>query len=356
MNLKNALQRAAKLVPTDKTQNTLRHLLLVSDEHGDLPKVIAGDGEVWTHITLDEGLEVIDGAIPVADLAKLLVDAKEVLAVEWGQGGGSAKITLRTKANTLAQAEVQVMPTSLYPRPHLPDDIEFTSEPFAHDLQKVAHAVGGNPMEPHLAYVHASKDGLAGSDGYRISMAQWEAPWEGLVPVKLFAHWPKREAIGLHVQRSSVAIKIGDDEIRHASFVKGPYPDAWGRAQGFERWQGPRVVVSTEAFAGAVKQASTVGPVNAVWLRMREGRIKIESVALDESKSYQAEVRGDGCQKDADILVDGKMLHQALSAFDTPTVLVGYRRSFDPLRLESGRSIECIWPMEAPTQGPPAKS
>lgn len=346
MKLKEALQRAVKSVAADKTRHVLRHILLQPAQDGRPACIVAGDGEVFTHLTLDEDAEVIDGAVAAGDVGPLLTDAKEVVRIEWGQGGGSARLVLRTRAETVGDAEFKVLPSSQYPAPTLPGGLDFVPEHAAHEMAQVLHAVGGDdPLERHLGYVQASADGLAASDASRIAVVHLPGPWRGLLSPRLFERWPKKAAIGVCVVRNAVYVRVGDDEVRHTAYASGPTRDLWQRAQALQPYTGPRLVVDAKRLAAAVKQAAAMGQEKAVSLKFRAGRVHVESAAADDSTAYQAQLFGDGGQRDTDLLINGQMLHQALKAVRTPQVVLGYRRPFDPLRVESGRFTECIWHM-----------
>lgn len=348
MKLLAALQRATKMITTDKHDQVLRHVL-IQPAAGTLPgMVVAGDGAVWTQVTLDDDEEVTEAVINADQLRGLLTDAKKILKIDWATNGGGVRVSVQTKNNTVGEAEFQVLPRSQYPAPRpLPIKMDFVPADEGAMWPMVVHAAnGGDPMTRHFGYVLANAHGLASTDGYRIALLQCPANWDGLLSPRLFEYWPKAVDIGVCVDVRCIYVRLGDDEIRTGVYAHSDsYPDPWRRACGLQPYKGARIIVPTKGLATACKQAADVSRGVEIRLKFRTNMIHVESISNDETQTYRTKLVGQGGERDTDFLVDGKMLHKALKALHTPMVLIGYRRYFDPVRVESGRFVECIWPM-----------
>lgn len=349
MLLKQALQRAVKRIHPRKSEQQLRHVCLHPAKGASPAYVVAGDGETWAQYALDEGVDVIGGGLDADQLAPVLQGAR-ALEVAWAEGAGSARMKVVSTEDTVGFAELRVLPRSQYPGPDPTErfgNVDFVPEYAAHELAAVVHAAGGqDPVARHLAYVHASRHGLAASDGYRIAYVQYQAAWDGLVPTGFLEDWPKSASVGLAIAPHGMAVRLGEDETRWCAYANHPeYPDPWKRGRAHEAFCGARLILPTKALAAAIKQATGVGGESAVLLQLRQSRIDIFAQTTDESQQYKTHLLGEGGERDTDYLIDGKLMYQALRAVKTPKVIVGYRRSVDPLRLEAGRYIECIWPM-----------
>jgi hypothetical protein len=351
MNTRDALVRAGKMISTDKVNQVLRHVLITPQQGDQRGTVVSGDGEVWTELTLDDQPDVTECVVSADQMRRMLTDAKDVLKIDWASGSGNVRFTVLTKASTQAQAEFQVLPRSEYPAPKpVPKNLDFHEDELGDLMPMVVHAAGGdNPLMKQLGYVLANQHGLAATDQHRIALLQFPSTWDGLLSPRLFENWPKGAPVAVHVHVHvdvrSVYIRLGEDEVRRGNYAHSDaYPDPWKRSSALNPYRGARLIVATKGLATAAKQASDVSQGMEICLKFRKDGVHVESVSEDEAQTYRSHINGRGGQRDTDVLVDGKMLVQALKALKTPTVLVGYRRYFDPIRVESGRYVECLWP------------
>jgi DNA polymerase III sliding clamp (beta) subunit (PCNA family) len=140
--------------------------------------------------------------------------------------------------------------------------------------------------------------------------------------------------------------KVGS-EYRYAPLkLDGSFPDC--RKLIPEDHDGPHLTVDTDKLVGAVKRATIVSPLKTVALDFNGGEVVIKSWSAEEGgKAFRAALGGypGSISGKALKVISGKLLSEALKQVETPNVRLCYRDlPNDPLRVESGAFVECLWP------------
>ena len=343
MSLREGLERAVRFVARGKVlpdgHEVLRGVRLLprGEDETQPARAYAWDGECGVVVNLDCDVPSVllegSGAAAAVKGSKLLAFDGDVLA---GDGG--------------ARFEVHQM-----------DATRFVGLP---DLCVPKGVTDG--WWAVLAAVHAAakdQDGDLGIDCLRLLPDVTEAtdrlravrlhggcgPEEGaMVPARLFKHWPKGEVVEVGFAPDMAFFRAGA-ELRFARRSFAKWPDLKGLVP--ERadcvgWAAP----STKELAAAVKAAAGVSPTKTVRLLFGNHGLQVGAWSEDDKaasqfqKPVQCERMGHLWQE-IPVLVNGKLLHEALQHVDTPGVFLCHSGSRGPVRVETSRLTACVWPL-----------
>jgi hypothetical protein len=341
MDLEQAIQRAAKVVPKKKDLEAYQAIRLGSNP----PLVHATDGQRHSVIAVED--EVPDFLLPSQPLVAAAKEGGlrfEVL--------GYGKVRIQSAAS---QYDVRALEVDHFPqRPVVDVDLDYA--PDWSEVAKVFHAAAKATQNPDAALVHFTPWCVEATDQGRLARVSVRAPWGGLVPAELFKSWPKGE-VRWGFSATHAYFVIEDSELRVARLVENPM---YQRTADLvpELHRGPSMLVSTKALANAAKQGGDLSHLGLVIVEIDHERRTVTVRAWREKERqdkdrFAAAIRVQGVlgsppnedQRFVAVGVHGKYVVEALRQVKTPNVLLGHGAIADPLRLESGMFVECIWPM-----------
>ena len=343
MELKQAIQRVAKVCPRKKEKAALQAIrFLPAQGENTPPYLFATDGirSALVKVDIDQLPNVL---LPSADVVKAANDPGEMDLKEIGYG----KIEFHTP---ISSYQVQGMNFDGYPTiPPIPS--QYTPVMFWEQVSKVFHAAAKPAEVPDLAVVHFTPDYVECTDKSRLVRIEVSGPWDGLVPVTVFQTWPKGDVFTAFT--STHAFFWVGDELRMAVLAHSPdYPKTNQVVP--VRHAGPFMLVETQVFRDAIRQGMKLSTLGLVLLEFGEQPVSLKIRAWQEKSeesSYEAEVPvlnsrpGVPGAAESVLLITGKYLDEALKEVDTPNVRVCYGNINDPLRIESGLFRACIWSM-----------
>jgi DNA polymerase III sliding clamp (beta) subunit (PCNA family) len=350
MLLKEAIQRAAKFIDKGKEAPPIMRALRFIPAYQGMPaRVYATNGAVG--IILDVGQELPNMALPADPLVKLCKDITGVVSIE-DKGNAKAAITVAGKAaNDQSTYTLDGLPPSEFPGfPAVPATFNALNPYQWSVIQKVVHAAGKDVAKPELMNVNFRPTVVEATDRSRVARAEIAGPWAGLVPAQLFQNWPKTGNVECVFTDYHCFWKI-EDELRFAIIQRSEKYPALEKLipENHEGWW---MVVDVKSLAETVKKAADMSPTASVVLDFGIMGLTIRSHAR-EGIDFESKLEGrmgipGGCNAQyTEMLLDGKLLRDALKVVETPKVKLCYGKSQEPLRLESGGLIECLWPMLA---------
>lgn len=348
MLLKDAIQRTGKFIDKGKeAPPILRALRFIPPYQGQPARVYATNGVVG--VIADVGQELPNMALPAAPLVKLCKDIRLVATIE-DEGNAKASITVVGKAsNDRSTYTLDGLAPSEFPGfPSVPEKFTKLTPYQWLSIAKVVHAAGKDISKPELTNVNFRPSVVEATDRVRVARAEVAGPWAGLVPAQLFKNWPKGE-----VECAFTAYhcfwRIGGEELRFAVIQHSDqYPVLEKLVP--EKHAGWWMTISVKTLAETVKKAADMSPTASIVLDFGLMGLTVRAHAR-EGVGFEAKLGGaigipGGCYAQyTELLLDGKMLGEALKVLDTPKVKLCYGKPKEPLRLESGRHIECLWPM-----------
>jgi len=335
MELKKALKRVVKMTSSARGEALYRYIRFLPGEaeSGIPPRVFARDLDCMSLIPVDR--QVPNVFLDSTMLKKALAEPGE-----WSMElKGMGKTEIR-----VGEAEYKLHNIDYTSHPTFPDiPTEFKPVSGFDSILKVVHAASADRSEA-FGMVNFADEWVEATDRSRFARVYFPGFMKGLVPSRLFKNWPSG-AVQVAVTPSSVFFLIGD-ELRIAMFNNGKYPDTRNMlgespADGF-------ILVETDALVTAVKQATKVSPLNLISLEFTDKGFGI-AAWVEEDKPYSFWGSLDVVQKSNVVgkaLVSGKYLEQALKPVITPNVVLRYGSPVDPLSVESGNYVACIWQMQ----------
>ncbi len=171
--------------------------------------------------------------------------------------------------------------------------------------------------------------------------------WEGVVPVRLFKHWSYGDIYVAFTETHSFFWK--GDELRMSVIPKMVYPNTATLVPA--EHDGGRALVALEDLIYVVKTGTDVSTLSLISLEFADGQLCVRACEREGEKEVvkaTAELRRHNNIL-GKVVLDGRLLLQALKEVDTPTVYLGYPwvekqgQEVDPLRIESANFIACVW-------------
>ena len=133
--------------------------------------------------------------------------------------------------------------------------------------------------------------------------------------------------------------------MRFARFVVLPYPNCAAMIPPVH--VGGESIVAVDQLIRAAKQAADVSETGSVVVSFAEGRVTLNSWKYEGDPDRFEAVIAAGTRGEGSLLISGKNLAAALKEIPTPRARLQFARPVDPLRLECGGYVECLWPMLA---------
>jgi len=333
VDLKKALRRVAKVLPKGTGTESFQFIRFIA---GPPSRVYATDGFRVVVVQVDG--ELPDVVLASELLVKAAKDKGEITVHQVGYGN----IELRTASTVYKLQGYSGDQFATLPLPSIPD--EFTEVSYWDEVAKAFYAAASPAVEPDLAVVRFTPDFVEATDSYRLVRVEAPGPWSGLVPTSVFKTWPKG-LVEVAFTTQHAYFRIGE-ELRIVMLRSSAYPNTDGVIPKVH--EGPRVLVPLAVLQNAVKQGLEVSELGLVSLAIEEGQVVVRAWCEgDVGKAYQAEVPvlHQWNWVAGSVLVNGKYLHQSLRVLDTPNVTLGYGEIADPLRVESGLYVACLWQM-----------
>jgi DNA polymerase III sliding clamp (beta) subunit (PCNA family) len=332
MDLKKAIQRVAKVVPRKKEKAALQMIRFLPAHDGGPPYVFATDGlrSCLVNVDLDD---LPNALLPAGDLVKVSKDPDILEVVDAGLG----KIKIRT---TISTYQLQGVPFDHFPGvPMSPAEYE-PAKDWA-QVAKCFHAAGNETVDPELAVIRFTPGYVEATDKARLVRVEVSGPWDGLVPVSTFKTWPKGEVFTAFT--ATHAFFWVEDELRIGALLNLPnYPKTSSVMPTGQ--DGPHIIVPTRPLQAAVKQGADLSDLGMVTLEITD-RLVVRAWSEKQDRStYEASVEiYSGTGNEGMLLVTGKYLVEALKQVDTLNFKLGFGGVSDPLRIESGCYVACIW-------------
>ena len=337
MQLKEALKRVIKICPKAKDAALFRSVRFVAGTGTEPSRVFTSDGVCMAAIPVDNALP--DALISNDGLASAVKDSGDLEIGVTAEGqlslfGTNGTYKLKSSENV-----------DYFPSP--PETPENFVEITWWLVQKVLHATARDQAGPELSVVHFSPEYIEAFDQVRLARVEMDGSWSGCVPARLFKHWPGGSVETVFNEHYAF-FRIGGEQLRIANLTKLAYPDTDKLIAPIT--SGGSFLVDSERFRETIQQATEVSPINLVMLNpvmlnALEGAVRV--VACDAGgtlDAYEGVVPSAVCQgTPGKATVDGKLLQQALKQCDTPNLKITVGENVDPLRIEAGNLIECIW-------------
>lgn len=353
MLLAEAIQDASRFVCKGKAAPAiLRALRLIPSYQGQPARLYATDG--ITGIIVDVGQELPNMVLPADPLVKVRRDILAIRSVE-DTGNAVAEIEVVGKASKDPSTyTLEGLPPSEFPGfPAIPQTFTELSPYQWRTIQKIVHAAGKDETKPELMNISFRPTAVEATDRCRVARAEVPGPWSGLVPANLFRHWPKSVKVECAFTDYHAFWRIDGEELRFAVIQRSEkYPPLEKLIP--EDHAGWWIVLQTNALAEMVKKAADMSPTKSVvldfGLRGLTVRAHTREGSTFEGQLHAALGIPSECYAQyTELLINGKMLGEVLKVVETPKVKLCYGKPQEPLRLESGGLIECLWPMLSST-------
>lgn len=348
MELKAALKVAAKFAAKAQEPSGSTCVRFLPGGQGMRSMLCAQDERCGVCCYVDD--EIPNTMVDAVLLSKVAREAKHAVDVETAGYGG---VNIRTGQTTYFVKPEDMLPLDSFPAvPVIPQSFELMDR---RPIEQVVHAASKEDKELALRTVHFTASYVEATDKYRLARVALRGGWTGLLPVEVFQNMPKGIDLGACFTQRMAYFNLGE-QVRFAQYVGLTYPDCKNMIP--EKHEGAEMVVGVESLLRAVKQATSVSATKNVELRFRRNQI-IVSVwkQEDDPERFEAIVQAKSLgmvegpthvtNVDGSVLISGKSLVETLKVLQTPMARVRYNRVIDPLRIESGGYIECLWPMLA---------
>lgn len=337
MELSKALTRALKFIPKGKDQPPLLQCVRLIPRSGShSAKVMATDGHVTCVINVPGDLP--NGLIPAASLG--LLAKREVLQIAEAESG-----KFRITGANGSVTQLKALDYSGFPGiPALP---ELRWEPEWKEVLRVVHAVAATEERGNeaLAYVHFHPDRVEACDLSRAARIDVPLGLTGLVPAAAFKQWPTGGVV-VGFTGTHAVFGIGT-EFRIAQLRPGGYPPLgrWLDTHHHEYW-----VADTTVLASLVSQAAQFTKTRTIsldfgWMGIGVGAsdtaVELPFGGIVEAKPGST----GGPTRGGSILLNGKLLGEALKQVTTPKVRIHFGGSMAPLQLVSGAWSAVVWPV-----------
>lgn len=338
MQLHKAIAQAAKFAAKGKDATLYQSVQLIPKIDDKIPaRVFATDGLIGCIIDVD--VDLPEGLLPLEAIKA--VSKQKVSSVERTKNeitfrlvpGGVYKLIVKDEVGYPSIPEI---PSNMVPLEHWKW------------IRKVMHAAADPKSgKPAFQYVRFRPNCVEATDSFRVAVVNvpgWATDRLGLA--RLFKGWSGYPRPLATFTEQMAWFKVGS-EYRYAPLkLDGSFPDCHKLIP--EDHDGPHLTVDTDKLVGAVKRATIVSPLKTVALDFNGGEVVIKSWSAEEGgKAFRAALGGYPSEAPGKALkvISGKLLTEALKQVETPNVRLCYRDlPNDPLRVESGAFVECLWP------------
>lgn len=334
MYLKDALKRVVRICPKKKDQSLFRVVRFVARTNTEPARVYATDGVCFFSVSVEDDL--VDALVPLSSLVSPMTDAGE-LTLERGVDGRLNLLGKQTRYQLATTDNLEYFPAF----PGIPSKL--VSFPWS-EVSRVFHVVTKNSKGAGVAVVRFDSQYVEAFDQIRLARVDVKMGWSGFVPVRVFASWPKGVALFGCTGHHAV-FQIGD-ELRAVNLVNNPaYPNTDKLMVPITG--GGSFLVDVQELQKIVKAACIASPLDLVMLEVSAERGCLQVVACDVRgpvDTYVGWVAINALKGSPGVVtLNGGLLFQALAQCRTPKVKLTAKDNVDPLRLESGSLVECIW-------------
>jgi len=334
MELKKALARALKLLPTKKDEAKL--LRLIPGAEG-CPSWVCGSDGIVTSVVFVE--ETLPNALFDATVIKTAVkDTGSLSFTPVGYGD----YYLRSESADYLLKGLDVNAYSVFL--NIPPLDLFEECVLWQNVKAATHAAG-KTLEDY-GVVHFHPDYVESLAKGRLARAKVKGRWQGLIPAKLFKTWPKGK-VRTYFDRAYGFFLIGEEEVRYSPLVNVGFPDTNGIIP--EHTTGAVYFFSTKELFEVVRQTAALAALGIIKLEFGEGLLTLR--AWEEGgvgKVITASVEVDHAQghQEGWVQINGKVLQEALKHAPESSTRLCYTGDVGhPLRLDSGSLTICIWQM-----------
>lgn len=351
MDLRTAIQRAAKFAPTGKAApELLRAVRLLPSSEGHPSRLFATGGHVGVLVDV-EGVELPPAVLPLDPLRKAIKGAASVDAVARADVGEMFDVVVTSKATRERSSyRIQGWDPSRFPGfPMFPtiDQMDYVAQWDA--VKGVIHAVGTDAMKPELQVIAFGSGWVQASDRDRIARQYVDVPWRGYIHADVFRGWPRGE-VHAYVDDTYSWWRVGG-ELRYGVVQRGNRFHERFDAHLPRVWEGARVVVDRVRLRDGIARALDVSAWKTVGVELGSRGIVVRGYndGVESDVQHEVEVpvltsHGESAAK----LLYGKYLLEAVDAAPTSRLRIGYHP--DPnglIRIESGPLVQVIWPSPA---------
>lgn len=349
MELHKAIGTALHFVPSGKSAAEILKSVRFFSPGANVPSYIySTDGITGVVIPVD--VPCFDMLIDGASLGPVKTHPIESLFVDPHSGTSSATMKLKgtggyalTYKNPQAYPDFPAYPERMAPIPNVRGLLQV-----AHAALKAGETIRGTPR-PDLECVHFLPDRVEATDTYRMALADLSLGFTAKIHRNLFKHWPKGDApVSVAITDTHAWFKIGD-EMRFCALQEGTYASGRNLREHVTVWHdGPSMVIDTKEFLDVIKRAERASLSNVGALDF--GLFELGIQVLDAERGFSEKISGrpglaaGSVSEYPTFGVNLKHLVEALRSIPTPKVRVCYGGAANPLRLESGSCVECLWP------------
>jgi hypothetical protein len=347
MDLEKAVKQAVRFCETKDenasfTSRTMRFIPQASTHEGKA-QVVVHNGGLGLSMQVDIDLPncVLDASLMQA-VSKDLKPGVTIKGLE-DTGYGRIKFILETTGGELGHTIPGGSKSDwegfefAFPNPN-----DFVEVPHWPLVQKVFHAVSKD--YPFLGNVKFAPTHVEATDKSRYARVDLAGTWEGLVPAILFKFWT-RGPVETCFTKEAAFFRVGD-ELRFHTLVDSLYPQFPDCSKLIpDIHEGADAIVPTDSLQNVVKSAIGASPTDWVAMDFGQKNMVIRSYQPEGSTRFESElpVKSSGI---GSLLVNGKYILDALAVADTPNVHLYFGEPLDPLRIESGHTVECVWPVK----------
>jgi len=291
--------------------------------------------------------EVPDALVPAHALAEMCKDVKAGVTIQDIQqkNYGHLEFTLvGSKIGTCKYA----MKQGLSPKDWdgfevgIPDTFELC--PYWWMAKKALHAA--HKEVPFLSTVRFHENYVESTDKSRYVRIEVPWGWSALLPVSLFRWIPDNQEVTCRYANKHAFFQMGDDEWRYHIDLREQYtdyPDCSGLLP--EEHLGPHSIAPVKGLWNIVRRAVAESVTNWVTLGFSTDQLVVRSYQREKESKFEVAMAAQSTGPGS-LLIDGKLVLEALDALDTPNARLCYGEPTDPLLIESGFHQECIWPLK----------
>lgn len=341
MDLKNAIKETLKVIPriTAKNRATENYCYLKFQPKTEnrSARIYGTDGGRFFVAPVGEDYPIIPALAHSDLLAKAARDPNDLQLRNLGYGsfelyGGDQNIYRFISANNNDFPNLPEIPPE--------DDFQVAA---IWPIPAVLHAAAKPTEEAQLSVVRFCPRFVEAMALNRVARVWLVDDWNALVQADLFNATPKGQVRWCFTE-THVFFYFGEC-LRIAPRKMGEYPNTEAIIPA--QHQGPFALAPIDPLLVAIKQGTAVSELSLVHLLFSPEQIRIRAwIEGDVAEVYEATVpifHGSG--QEGQLLVGGKPLYDALKPIKTPNVLLGYGGLQEPLRIESGPYVACLWQM-----------
>lgn len=351
MNLRMAIQRAARFAPSGKAApELLKAVRLLPRSDGHPARLFATGGHVGVLVDV-EGIDLPPAVLPLEPLKKAIKGATSVDAVLRADVGEAFDVVVTSKA-TREQSRYRIQgwdPDRFPGFPMFPTVDQMSRVAQWDNIKSVLHAVGTDPLKPELQVVAFGPGWVQASDRNRIARRYAKVPWRGFIHADVFRSWPQGDAYA-YVDDTYSWWRVGG-ELRYGVVQRTNRFHERFDSHFPHIWEGDRLVVDQVRFRDGVARALDVSKWKTVGLKLGPEGIVVRGYneGIETDVQHEARIPIVSCNgAPVEKLILGKYLLEGIDATSTTRLRIGYHLDpKGPIRIESGPLVQVIWPSPA---------